>query len=176
MLLKLFHQTLANGQLFEYDIYKILTMDYNSAYKKAARLCGQQEHCCTDIKEKLVKWGSTPETVKNVITNLVNEKFIDENRYAGFYARDKFKLNGWGKQRIIWNLRQKKIKDDIIQTAIKTIDQDEYEKKLLKMLQEKSEKIKDKVLAEKKAVIVTFASSRGFEMNEIMKLLKKIKE
>jgi len=150
-------------------------MDYKLAYKKAATLCGQREYCCSEIKEKLVKWGSTPETIKKVITNLVTEKFIDENRYAGFYTRDKFNLNGWGKQKIIWNLRQKRITEDMIQAAIKTIDQDEYEKMLLKLLQEKSEKIKDKELSEKKAVLITFASSRGFEMNEIMKLLKMMK-
>jgi len=150
-------------------------MDFDSAYKRASALCTRQEYCCSDIKEKLFQWDVEKETAKEVIYSLIKDKFIDENRYAGSYTRDKFKFNGWGKQKIIWNLRQKKIPEDIIQNSMETIDSDEYEKKLLNTLQEKSKKIKENDHAKKKAALIRFAASKGFEMKEIMLLVKKIK-
>jgi regulatory protein len=149
-------------------------MDFNTAYQKASAICGQQESCRSDIENKLVNWNVDEETIEKVITCLLEEKFIDENRYAGFYARDKFKFNGWGKYKIKWNLLQKKIPSEIIQTAIETIDCQEYENKLTNLLKEKADTIKDKDKVKKKAALVRFALSRGFEMNEIMPLINKM--
>ena len=150
-------------------------MDFNNAYQKTSALCGQQEYCITDIKKKLDLWCADNETVEKVITCLLEDKFIDENRYAEFYARDKFKFNGWGKQKIVWNLSRKNIPSEIIKTAIETIDFQEYENKLEKLLIEKSKKIKETNSIKKKATLVRFALSRGFKMNEIMSVISKLK-
>ena len=146
-------------------------MTTETAYTKASALCATREHCCFDIREKLLNWGIDDETSKKIISRLVEEKFIDESRYAQFYARDKFKFNGWGKQKMIWTLRLKKIPEKIIQTAIETIDPDDYENKLLYLLQEKSKKTKEKDTVKKRAALIRFAQSKGFETDEIIRIM-----
>jgi regulatory protein len=149
-------------------------MDFNTAYQKASAICSQQECCRSDIESKLLNWGAESEIIEKVISCLLEEKFIDETRYASFYARDKFKFNGWGKYKIKWNLSQKKIPSEIIQLALETIDYQEYNDKIEKLLREKASKIKEKKKKKKKAALIRFALSRGFQMNEAISLINRI--
>jgi len=144
-------------------------------YSKATSLCATREYCQFDIKEKLFSWGIDIETSEKIIAQLIEEKFIDENRYASFYARDKFKFNGWGKIKIIWNLRLKKIPETIIQEAISTIDSDEYENKLFDLLKEKSRKINNPESEKNRAALLRFAQSRGFDTYEALRVIRKLK-
>ena len=143
-------------------------------FNKSAALCARQEYCCSEIREKLRKWNNDEETSQKVIARLLSEKYIDERRYAEFYVRDKFRFNKWGKQKIIWQLRQKQIPEEYINFALETIEDDEYETMLLSILKDKSKSIGNIDVIKKKASLIRFAISRGFKIDEIMPLVERI--
>jgi len=147
-------------------------MDFESIYKKTSTICSQQECCISDIKEKLLKWGIEENTSEKVISSLIKDKFIDEKRYASNYAKEKNNFNGWGKQKIIWNLKQKTIPDEIIKSAIEAIETEDYNKILLNLLRQKSQSISNHDPYKKKVALARFAVSRGFGMSEVMEIMK----
>ena len=72
-------------------------------------LCGRKEYCRSEITEKLAVRKLSPGDIDHILLALEKEKFIDEDRYAGTFTRDKLRLNRWGKVKIRYLLRQKKI-------------------------------------------------------------------
>ena len=92
-------------------------MDYKKALNLAASLCSKKEYCCDDIRKKLLAWEIAPEDCSRILDFLQKNKFIDEARFASFYARDKFRFNRWGVQKIGLMLRQKGISDQQRETC-----------------------------------------------------------
>jgi regulatory protein len=113
-------------------------MDYKTAFNKASSLCSRQEYCMTDIRNKLEKWEVSECDCQKILDQLVDENFIDESRFATFYVRDKFRFNRWGRKKIWWQLKQKKLSDKTIQQALKQIEEEEYRETLTKIDREKS--------------------------------------
>ena len=149
------------------------TTSFDSVFNKTASLCARQEYCCSEIKEKLKKWNYNDEITQKVISRLLSEKYIDERRFAEFYARDKFRFNKWGKQKIVWQLRQKQVPEEYINAAINTIDSEEYKNTLLAILKEKGRSLGNIDIVKKKASLIRFAASRGFNIDEIMPLVEQ---
>ncbi len=89
-------------------------MEYKKALNKAAVLCSRQEYSAYDIRKKLVNWELSEEEVEQAMSRLISEKFIDDSRYAGYYVRDKFQFNGWGRIKIRYQLRGKGVSSLII--------------------------------------------------------------
>lgn len=149
-------------------------MDFNTAFNRAAALCAQQERCRSDIQEKLEAWQVEAGVAETVLEKLVNEKYIDERRFAGFYARDKFRFNKWGRNKIAWHLRQKKIDNAVIADVLGNLNDDEYQQTLFSLLKEKERSVAGRDFLKKKAALVRFAASKGFEYDQIMKTLDRL--
>jgi len=149
-------------------------MDFKTAFTKASALCAQQERCCSEIEQKLALWEVEKTDSQKVIAKLLEEKYIDESRFASFYARDKFRFNKWGKQKIVWHLRNKKIPADIITEVISNLDDSDYSETLFSLLKEKEKNLSGREFLKKKAALVRFAASRGFEYDQIMKILDRL--
>ena len=79
------------------------------ALHRAAALCSSAEHCTADIREKLARWGVTEADSRTIIDRLVQERFIDEQRYAVAFVKDKFRFSGWGRIKMRYALQQKRI-------------------------------------------------------------------
>lgn len=92
--------------------------NFGKMLQRAAGLCSRQEQCTSHIREKLKSWNVNTEDEDQIIQKLTVEKFLDDGRYAGFYAKDKFKFNGWGRIRISHMLRQKNINEEYIKIAL----------------------------------------------------------
>ncbi len=132
---------------------------------KAQLLCSKKEYCQSEIRQKLLQWKVNSDYFDFILESLKNDKFIDENRYVEFFVRDKFKLNKWGKIKIQYALKLKQINQELIQTNLDKINEEDYKnacKSLimnkLKVLENKEEteiKLKEKTLK--------FMQSRGFE-------------
>ncbi len=146
-------------------------MDYKQALYKAAALCSQQERCVSEIQKKLDNWDITEEESVKIIQYLIEEKYIDEQRFANYFVRDKFRFNGWGKIKIRYQLKQKKIADSNIDNAMEEIDLSEYETKLAELLQGKLRQIKNKDVWQTKAALARFGQSRGFEPHLIFQCI-----
>lgn len=147
-------------------------MDFKTAYNKTTALCARREFCSGDMIKKLKNWEVSDEIISKVINQLKEEKFIDDTRYARFFVRDKAKFNRWGEQKIIWAMRQKQISQEVIQEAINQLDQEELQSTLLQLLKEKNRQIKEDNSYKRKAALVRFATSRGFNYAQIQKGLE----
>ncbi|MBN2262876.1 MAG: RecX family transcriptional regulator [Prolixibacteraceae bacterium] len=141
------------------------------ALSKCMALCSKAEKCTFDMMKKLSDWEISPDDAKKIIDELKTQRFIDDKRFAHIYARDKFNFSHWGKVKIAFQLRHKNIPDSIIFDAIDGIDDETYFEKLKTMLEQKASKIKAQTDYEKKAKLIRFAQSRGFEYEIIAKAL-----
>ena len=138
-------------------------MEPKQALSKAAALCSASERCSGDIRKKLLEWELSADQADEVIRTLEREKFIDDERFAVFFVRDKFRFNKWGKQKIRFELKKRGMKNDIIVQALDGIDAAEYKQTLVDLMKSRlrSEKKADPRL--RKAALLRFAASRGFE-------------
>lgn len=151
---------------------KILTPP--EALHRAAALCSSAEHCTADIREKLARWGVTEADSRIIIDRLVQERFIDEQRYAVAFVKDKFRFAGWGRIKMRYALQQKRIDGSDIDHAFATLDEEQYNDRLLELLQAKSRSIRDDDPEARRAKLFRFAASRGFESALIFNALKQV--
>ena len=150
-------------------------MTTDQLFAKAAKYCAKRETSEFDITQKLKSWGANQEQIQQIVQKLKQNNFINNLRYAEAFTHDKFKFNAWGKKKIEYHLRQKHIDQEIIDKALQTIDQQEYEQTLRKLLLNKLKSlsnIHDPLILRKK--LISFAVGRGFEYELINKTIDQI--
>jgi len=147
-------------------------MKYKEALERAAALCSSQERNTRYMLRKLSEWDVSEQDAGKIIQKLKDEKFLDDERYASFFVKDKFRFNRWGRIKIRYALRQNGIPEQAIETALNQINQEEYEKVCRELLAQKSAALKETGSYEKKARLLRFASQRGFETDLIYKILQ----
>ena len=149
-------------------------MTYKEAVVKAAAICSRNEKCEFDIRKKLDSWDLNIENKNKIIQYLKKEKYIDHQRYTGFFVRDKFRFNKWGKRKIEYELKLRSIESDVIKNGLKSIPDDEYKNTLAEILEQKLNGIKNRDYYHTKASLMRFASSKGFETDIIYKVIDSI--
>ena len=149
-------------------------ISYQSALSKVQHICSRQEKCCFDIRKKLENWQLSYDDQDKIIDSLINDRFIDENRYAGFYVRDKYRFNKWGRIKISHHLKQKKIPEYIISEAFEAIKESEYLENLDDILRSKLKSTHETDHYLLKGKLFRFAQSRGFESDLVLKNIEKI--
>lgn len=140
----------------------------DKALNKMIAHCARRETCQGDVQEKLLRMGLNDADAQEVIARLVEQKFIDDRRFALAFCRDKVRFNSWGRTKIRYHLQQKKVDPEIIREALDSLQQEAYEQTLEEMLAKKLRQISpvtDPFLA--KAKLIRFAASRGFEADLI---------
>jgi regulatory protein len=149
-------------------------LDFGQAYRKAADYCVIQDRCISEMQLKLNYWNIDHSFTDDIIKKLIDEGFLDENRFALSYAGGKFRIKGWGKLKIAAGLRARSVPSSLIQEALATIDNTEYLIFLQSLLKKKLKQLGSKTPANlQKAVF--FATSRGFEQGLIASVLKNNK-
>lgn len=138
-------------------------MTETEALNKAAAYCSMAEHCTSEVRDKLNAWGME-QHADPVIARLTKEGFINENRYAQSFAKEKIRFNHWGRTKVVQALRLKGIHSTVIREAIDAFDEDEYEEILRQVIQSKARTVKARSEYEKNGKLIRFALSRGFEM------------
>lgn len=141
---------------------------------KAASYCSIAEHCTSEVDKKLIAWGVSASEREKIIDKLKNDDFINEKRYVGAFVKDKFRLNKWGKIKITMALREKNIEPQLIDSALKKIDDGEYEEMLATLLTNKAKNIQYNFEYEKQGKLFRFAQSRGFENHVIERVLRHL--
>ena len=145
--------------------------DKKSAKVKIEQYCAYQERSQQEVRDKLYDMGLHQKEVEKLISELVVDNFLNEERFAITYARGKFRIKHWGKNKIKQNLKLKRVSEYCIKKALKEIDPDEYYEVLKIELQKKSDKLKDKDPFIRKNKIAQYLGSRGFEMDLVWDLL-----
>lgn len=142
------------------------------AFNKAAAYCARSEHCISEVQEKLCTWGvDDAELCKTIITRLCDEQYIDEERYARCFVRDKFRFNRWGRIKIAQALRAKHIAASVCQTALEEIDEADYLQTLRELLTAKTRSIKAQNDYERNGKLIRFAIGRGYETEAICRCI-----
>ena len=133
------------------------------AMKRAAALCARSEQAPGDLHDKLVKWGLNASEAALVVEQLIEQGFINEQRYARAFVKDKFAFNGWGRIKIAHQLRLKGIARETIDEAMTAIDEDQYRERLAGLLRAKWQTVNGREPRAAWAAMMRFAASRGFE-------------
>jgi regulatory protein len=149
-------------------------INFREALTKASEICSRSEKCAFDIELKCRDWQLERGESAKLIAWLIQEKYLDHQRYAASFVNDKFRFNKWGKVKIAYQLRQKHLGEREIQEAMSVIPEDQYAQVLLDLLSAKAKTIKEKDGYARRSKLLAFAQSRGFEMNEVMQLVAKM--
>ena len=142
-------------------------MTEQEAYMQLAALCAQAEHCQQEMRDKMRRW-ELDETVQNrIIDRLIKERYVDDERYARAFVKDKIRYNKWGRRKVQQALWQKRIDADIQQRVLDEIDEKEYLDVLRPLLKQKRKSIRAANDYELNQKLARFALSRGFTFDLI---------
>lgn len=139
------------------------------------RQCSRREYCTADVLKKAEKAldGDHQQAVK-VLNVLVEEKFVDDRRYAAAFARDKSTIAGWGAVKIRYMLSAKGISKDIISEALEEVDVRKADDRLRKLLENKNRSLKED--PQRKMKLLRFALGRGYSYDEVSAILNVIEK
>ena len=146
-------------------------MTEQEAYLQLAALCAQAEHCQQEMRDKMRRW-ELDETVQNrIIDRLIKERYVDDERYARAFVKDKIRYNKWGRRKVQQALWQKHIDAEIQQRVLDEIDEKEYLDILRPLLKQKRKNIRAASDYELNQKLARFALSRGFTFDLIRQCL-----
>ena len=137
------------------------------AYLQLAAMCAQAEHCEQEMRDKMKRWAIEPDAQDRVIARLIKERYIDNERYARAFVKDKIRYNKWGRRKVMQALWMKRIDNDILHQVLDEIDDKEYIDVLIPLLKQKRKTIKAKSDYELNQKLVRFALGRGFDFSII---------
>ncbi len=146
------------------------------AAEKMRSWCAYQERSQNEARQKLYEFKLEPEYAESIIVELINENFLNDERFALAFASGKFRIKHWGKIKIKMALRMHKISDYCVKKALQSIDETEYEKVLVNVIEKKIRLTKTNDKRKKYYEIMNYAASRGFESDLVAEQLKLLAE
>ena len=145
------------------------------ALQKAKHYCAYQERCHKEVREKLYSFQLYKKDVEQLLTQLIEEDFLNEERFALAFARGRFNLKKWGKEKIKYELKQKQVSEYCIRKALNSIDTSNYNKTFISLASNKLKTLKsEKNIFIKKKKIKAFLQQKGFEPKMIYAYLNDI--
>lgn len=150
-------------------VYKI-----NEAKSRIKNYCAVQDRCQWDVRKKLTEWGLMESTKDILMIELINEQFIDEERYARSFCRGKFKIKKWGRRKIAFELKKKNISAVCIQKGMEEIDEKEYLSELEMQAEKKNKLIKDTNYFSRKSKLAIHLIDKGYESDLVWQKIKAI--
>lgn len=148
-------------------------MDLRSAIY---RYCNYQERSHQEVRNKLYDLGAKASEVEQLITELIEQNLLNEERFARAIARGKFRLLQWGRVKIIQQLKHHRISDYCIRTAMKEIDETEYEQTLHKLLERKWHDLRRVPnVSVRRSKVYQYLIGKGYESTLINEALKTLK-
>ena len=134
------------------------------ALPKIKQYCAYQERCHSEVKEKLYSFGLYKKDVDQLMAHLIEENYLNEERFAIQYAGGKFRMNQWGRVKIKHALRQKQVSDYSIKKALKQISEADYKKTFQKLGAEKLKTLKSETnVFSKKRKLQDYLLQKGYE-------------
>ena len=138
-------------------------MTYEMALQRLSALCASAEHCEYEMTEKMRKWEVEESDCERIMEYLRKAKFVDDERYARAFVKDKIKYNKWGRRKVEQGLWAKHITEDIRQRVLDEVDDCQYKSVLTDLLKSKRRSIKAANDYEMNRKLIKFALSRGFD-------------
>lgn len=154
------------------DEKKNIKLTPSQALLKAANFCAYQERSHYEVTQRLAEWGIYGIDAQEILLQLIEQNYVNEERFAVAFAGGKFRVKQWGRVKIKLELKQHKVSDYCINKALSEIDDDAYFTTLQNELDKKWNQTKDANLLSKRAKVARYLLGRGFEQDLIWSLLK----
>lgn len=151
---------------------KILTKE--EALQKLRQYCVYQERSHSEVQQKLYEMGIRKQDHDEIISTLIEEDYLNEERFAKAFAGGKFRMKDWGRKKIYYALKEKKVSEYNIKQAMKEIDETEYFKNLKELADEKYESLKDEQYLVRKKKTIDYLIQKGYEFDLVIKTLNEI--
>src|ERR1019366_4871891 len=146
----------------------------SQALIKAQLSCAYQERCQQEMRDKLYEWGLYSDAVENIIVDLINNNFLNEERFAKTYAGGKFRIKKWGRIKIKIELKKRNISEYCINKAMQEIPDKEYITTIKQLIAKKSKEIKGVKLQVRNYKVAQHVIYKGFEGNLVWGEIKEM--
>ena len=143
------------------------------AYSKITKWCAYQERAQQEVRDKLYDFGLHKEEVEQLLTRIISEGFVNEERFAISFANGKLNQLGWGRVKIKYALKAKKVSDYCIKKAINSLDENKYIQILEDAFHKRNKMEKEKHPLKRKYKLMSYLASRGFEQDLIATIIKE---
>ncbi|MBT3524290.1 MAG: RecX family transcriptional regulator [Flavobacteriaceae bacterium] len=160
--------------MFEIMIQNKKSFTVDELQKKMEYYCVYQDRCHQEVERKMTEYQLIPEAKEKILLHLMQHNFLNEERFSKSFARGKFRIKNWGKQRIVRELKIKNISSYNIKTALKEIDDELYIKTIEKIAASKNNTIKESNLFKKKKKIYDYLYRKGYESSLIQETISKL--
>lgn len=144
------------------------------ALGRIRKYCAYQERSQLEVRRKLVQLGQHGNDLENILVKLIEENFLNEERFALAYARGKFRMKGWGRNKIIRELNQKGVSAYCITKAMKEIDGSDYQKTFLQELKKKAAMLKGGTKYAQQQKLSGHLIRKGYEPEMVWEAVKKV--
>jgi regulatory protein len=144
------------------------------AREKIQRYCAYQERSHQEVRNKLYAYGLHRNEIEEIISNLITDGFLNEERFAKAFASGKFRMKKWGRIKIIYALEAKGVSKNCIRIGLKEIEEAQYQDALRELLRAKSEIIKEDDLYSTRDKLSKYAIRKGYEPELVWKTIRSI--
>ena len=141
---------------------------------KMAKYCAYQDRCVKDVRDKLKAFEISEEEKTKILDYLIDNRFVNDERFAKSFVRGKVNQSGWGINKIRFHLMQKGIDKEITDEALGQTDEEAYRQRLIDILKTKAKTVKADSDFEKKRKLAAYAMQKGFEGDLVWEVLKTI--
>ncbi|MDN3619652.1 regulatory protein RecX [Polaribacter undariae] len=142
--------------------------------RKLENYCVYQDRCHKEVEQKMREYKLIPEAREMILLSLMKDNFLNEERFAKSFARGKFRIKSWGKQRIVRELKFRDISAYNIKTALKEIDEKEYLQTIYRITENRNEVISESDIYKRKQKLIGFLMRKGFESELIYKVVAEV--
>lgn len=149
-------------------------LDLQQALSLYTSLCSRSEYCEFDIRRKMANTTLDENEQNHIIDYLKQERYIDNKRFAEAFVRDKARFNGWGPQKIRFELSLRHIDTEIISIALQQVEDNDFNDQLIHLLKSKLRTSTQSDPLRLKASLIRFAASRGFSYDQISEALSQV--
>lgn len=148
------------------------------ALQKARHYCGYQERSHTEVKEKLYSYGLRKTDVEELMSQLIEENYLNEERYATMFAGGKFRMKQWGRVKIKYELKQKRVSEYCIKKAMKEIDEEDYLKTLHHLARKKWDSVKGEGVNHfvKMSKTTDYLVQKGYELELVREMVTRLRQ
>lgn len=144
------------------------------AKQKIYRYCAYQERSHKEVRDKLYEYGLYKSDVEDILSTLITDGFLNEERFAKAFAGGKFRMQHWGRLKIVNELEGKGLTKNCIKIGMKEIEEDAYIKTLQEILQKKSGQLEEKNPFIKRDKVARYAIQKGFEPELVWTHVKEL--
>lgn len=149
-------------------------LSIQEAYQKITAWCAYQDRCHAEVRDKLYSYNLKTDDINEIISKLIQESYLNEERFARSYAGGRFRMKKWGRRKIILGLKQKQVSPNCIKLGMQEIDDQDYEDTMLVLIEKRNQQLikeQNEYIRENK--VAAYLIRKGYEPDLVWDMIKK---